>query len=253
MPNLASTCAIAVMAKAPRPGHVKTRLQGLLTADEAAALGAAFLTDTTTNLAAAARIAPIHPYVAYAPAGQEARFDGLLAPGTRLILADGVTAPPPDSPGVEGFGRILLHAVTGLFALGYGAVALLSADSPTIPTAWLVHAAQRILAPGARTVLGPAEDGGYWLIALQTPAPMLFARIAWSSDTVAAATIARAAEIPLPLETLGTWFDVDDRDSLARLMDPYAAEPYAAEPFAAPATMALIGQFGLNDRLSAAV
>ena len=247
MPNLASTCAIAVMAKAPRPGHVKTRLQGLLTADEAAALGAAFLTDTTTNLAAAARIAPIHPYVAYAPAGQEARFDGLLAPGTRLILADGVTAPPPDSPGVEGFGRILLHAVTGLFALGYGAVALLSADSPTIPTAWLVHAAQRILAPGARTVLGPAEDGGYWLIALQTPEPTLFARIGWSTGTVAAATIARAAEIPLPLETLGTWFDVDDRASLARLMDASAAGA-----FAAPASMALIDRFGLRDRLTAA-
>ena len=236
------------MAKAPRPGHVKTRLQGLLTADEAAAMGAAFLTDTTANLAAAARIAPIHPYVAYAPAGQEARFAGLLAPGTQLILADGVTPPISAAPGVDGFGRILLHAFTGLFALGYGAVALLSADSPTIPTAWLADAAHRILAPGARAVLGPAEDGGYWLIALQTPEPRLFARIGWSTDTVAATTIARAAEIPLPIEALGTWFDVDDRDSLARLLDP----PGAA-PFAAPATMALFSQFRLRHRLNPAV
>ncbi len=232
------------MAKAPRPGHVKTRLQGLLTPDEAAGLGAAFLTDTTANLAAAARDAPIHPYVAYAPAGQEARFDGLLAPGTRLILADGSSAEPP-SPGVDGFGRILLHALTGLFALGYGAVALLSADSPTVPTPWLAQAARRILAPGARAVLGPAEDGGYWLIALQSPEPALFARIAWSSETVAASTAERAAEIGLPLETAGTWFDVDDRDSLMRLLDRSDAMPYAA-----PATMSRLQDLRLGDRLA---
>lgn len=252
MPGLADCCAIAVMAKAPRPGHVKTRLQGLLTPDEAAGLGAAFLTDTTANLAAAARDAPIHPYVAYAPAGQEARFAGLLAPGTQLILADGCKADSLNSrpegaeaAGVEGFGRILLHALTGLFALGYGAVALLSADSPTVPTPWLVQAARRILAPGARAVLGPAEDGGYWLIALQSPEPALFARIAWSTGTVAARTAERAAEIGLPLDILGTWFDVDDRDSLMRLLDRSDTASYAA-----PATMARLQHLRLADRLA---
>lgn len=87
--SLSGLCAIAVMAKAPRPGHVKTRLQTVLTPDEAAQLGAAFLCDVTANLAEAARHAPLHSYVAYAPAGHEARFDGLLAPGTRMVLADG--------------------------------------------------------------------------------------------------------------------------------------------------------------------
>ena len=80
------------MAKAPQPGRVKTRLHGLLTAGEAAQMGAAFLGDATANVQAAGCIAPVHGYVAYAPAGEEARFNGLLAPGTRLVLADGAGA-----------------------------------------------------------------------------------------------------------------------------------------------------------------
>src|SRR4051795_7184312 len=129
-------CAIAVMAKAPRPGHVKTRLQAVLAPDEAAKIGAAFLCDITANLRQAARRAPIVPYVAYAPLGQEARFDGLLAPGTKLVLADGTDG---DAPDVEGFGRCLLHATRSLLGMGYGAACVLNADSPTLPTALLVR------------------------------------------------------------------------------------------------------------------
>ncbi len=105
------TCAIAVMAKAPRPNHVKTRLVPPLTPHEAASLNACFLRDITENICAAARAAPIAGFVAYAPAGGEALFDGMLAPGTDLVLADGSLDVPP---GVDGFGRSLLHAATAL-------------------------------------------------------------------------------------------------------------------------------------------
>ena len=64
-------CAIAVMAKAPLPGAVKTRLVPPLRSDEAAALGASFLRDVTENVALAARDATIYGYVAYAPSGSE--------------------------------------------------------------------------------------------------------------------------------------------------------------------------------------
>src|SRR5271155_2487898 len=70
-------CAIAVMAKAPRPGQVKTRLIPPLTAGSAAALSASFLRDITENIALAARDAAICGYVAYAPAGFERSFDGM--------------------------------------------------------------------------------------------------------------------------------------------------------------------------------
>ena len=238
------------MAKAPRPGRVKTRLQGLLTAEEAARMGAAFLGDATANVQAAGRIAPIHGFAAYAPAGEEAHFDGLLAPGTRLVLADGAGGA---APGVEGFGRSLLHATRALLGMGYGAACVLSADSPTLPTAWLARAAERLLAPGRRAVLGPADDGGYWLLGLQTPESGMFARIAWSTGTVAAATTERAGEIGLPLEQLGAWFDIDDRDGLQRLVREAAGPTRGAEqPFAAPSTARCMAGLGLAERLCAA-
>lgn len=237
------------MAKAPRPGQVKTRLQGLLTAGEAAQMGAAFLSDVTANVQAAGRIAPIHGYVAYAPGGQEAHFDGLLAPGTRLTLADGAGGA---ATGVEGFGRSLLHAMRTLLGLGYGAACVLNADSPTLPTAWLARAAERLLVPGCRAVLGPADDGGYWLLGLQTPESEMFARIPWSTERVAAATAERAGEIKLPLEQLGTWFDIDDRDGLHRLVREIAGPAQGADaPFAAPSTARCVAGLGLADRLRA--
>jgi len=245
--GLESVCAIAVMAKAPRPGQVKTRLQSVLEPSEAAAISTAFLRDVTANIQAAAADAPIHGFVAYAPLGQEARFDGILAPGMGLVLADGSDGV---APGVEGFGCSLLHATRALLARGYGAVCVLNADSPTLPTALLAHAARRLLAPGARAVLGPADDGGYWLLGLQTPEPTVYAGIAWSTDTVAATTAQRVLEAGLPLERLDTWFDVDDRPGLERLVRDLAAPPPGT--FAAPATRACVAVLGLPDRLLAA-
>ena len=246
------------MAKAPRPGHVKTRLQGVLTAEEASQMGAAFLGDVTANVLASARIAPIHACVAYAPAGQEARFDGLLPPGARLLLADGADG---EAPGVEGFGRSLLHATRALLVRGYGAACLLNADSPTLPTAWLVDAAHRLLQPGRRAVLGPADDGGYWLVGTQAAEPALYARIPWSTDasgyrTYQAAAVVRLirirtlAEAGVPLDILGTWYDVDDRDGLHRLLvELDGSATSAGHPYAALATAACVEVLGLRARM----
>lgn len=212
-------------------------------------MGAAFLGDATANVQAAGCIAPIHGFVAYAPAGEEAHFDGLLAPGTRLVLADGAGG---GAPGVEGFGRSLLHATRALLGMGYGAACVLSADSPTLPTAWLVRAAERLLVPGRRAVLGPADDGGYWLLGLQAPESEMFARVPWSTEAVAAATTERAGEIGLPLERLGTWFDIDDRDGLQRLVREAAGSMRGADqPFAAPSTARCVAGLGLAERLCA--
>ena len=245
--GLEAVCAIAVMAKAPRQGQVKTRLQTVLDAAEAAALSAAFLRDVTANIQAAATQAPIAGFVAYAPLGAEARFHGLLAPCTDLVLADGSDG---DAPGVEGFGRCLLHAMRALLAQGYGAACLLNADSPTLPTSLLVQAADLLLAPGRRAVLGPADDGGYWLLGTQAVEPALFADIAWSTNAVAGATTRRAGGIGLPLHTLEPWFDVDDRASLARLVRELS-EPASGprQPFGAAATAACVAGMRLQDRL----
>jgi glycosyltransferase A (GT-A) superfamily protein (DUF2064 family) len=242
--------AIAVMAKAPQAGRVKTRLCPPLRPEQAAALGAAFLRDITGNLAEAARLAPIDRFVAYAPAGGEHRFDGAVHPGTRLVLADGAGDMPE---GVTGFGRCLLQAIERLLAMGYAAACVVNADSPTLPTAWLARMATDLLRPGRHGVLGPAEDGGYYALGLRAAEPRLFADIEWSTDGVAGRTRDRAAEVALPLLELPSWYDVDDHAALRRLLDELRAPPGDAldPPYAAPATAACVAELGLIRQLAA--
>ncbi len=241
-------CAIAVMAKGPQPGRTKTRLIPPLTPGQAASLAAAFLRDITENIALAARQAAIRGFIAYAPAGTEALFDGHLAAGTGLLLADGSFAPPSRA---EALGRSLLHAAHALHLAGHGAVCLLNADSPTLPTEFLCRAARALAAPGERIVLGPAEDGGYYLIGMTAPHAHLFEDIAWSTDRVAAQTRDRAAALGLEVTELPPWYDVDDPPSLARLLGALDRPAPRGEPapYPAPATAAWSARIGAPARL----
>lgn len=238
-------CAIGVMAKAPQAGRSKTRLCPPLLPEQAAALSAAFLRDITENIALAAREAPIRGLVAYAPLGCEHMFAGHLATGTGLIPAIGTADMPAD---VQGFGRCLLHAIEGMLGQGFSAACVLNSDSPTLPTALLARAASLLLAPGERVVLGPAEDGGYYLLGMRRVHARLFADIAWSSETVAQATRDRAVELGLELVELPVWYDVDDRLALARLLAEVSgpAETGALAPYAAPATASALTRLGLR-------
>lgn len=241
------------MAKAPRPGQSKTRLCPPLTPQQAAELSGAFLRDITENIALASRLAPIAGYVAYAPAGAEALFGGHLAAGTGLLLADGSPHMPPD---VQGFGRCLLHAILAMLARGHPSAVVLNSDSPTLPTALLARAASALADDGDRVVLGPADDGGYYLLGVKAAHAHLFADIAWSTDRVAEATRQRAAQLGLPVVELPTWYDVDDRAALRRLLHETAgratggegAAGSGAQPFAAPATAAALARMGLRER-----
>jgi uncharacterized protein len=222
--DLRGSCAIGVMAKSPRPGHSKTRLCPPLRPEQAALLSAAFLRDTTENIAAAALSAPIVGYAAYAPSGTEETLAPHLASGTSRVLADGSTPVPQ---GVEGFGRCLLHAIQQLFAAGHTAACVLSSDTPTLPTDILVSAATALLAcDERRVVMGACDDGGYYLLGMRLPHARLFADIAWSSSSVAATTRTRAAVLGLDLVELPIWYDIDDAaalERLARVNDGYAA------------------------------
>ncbi len=240
------SCAIAIMAKAPRAGHSKTRLSPFLQPDEAQQMSAAFLRDISENILAAAReVDGIDGYVAYTPAGFEHLFDGVLAPGTGLILADGSGEAPA---GVEGFGRSLWHATRALFERGHKSVCVLNSDSPTLPTACLVQAARTLQSGADRVVMGPAEDGGYYLLGMTQPHPELYAGIAWSTERVAAQTRAAAARFGLPVQDLPPWYDVDDRAALGRLLAEFARP---APGYAAPATVACVDRLGLRKRLAA--
>jgi len=196
-------CALAVMAKAPRPGKVKTRLSPPLTPEEAAALNTCFLKDTTRNIADVAEQGNAAGVICYTPAGDEAAFDRLLPEDFSLVLQRG-----------DAFGERLLCAAEDLLALGFGAVCLIDSDSPTVPRAAFEQAVAELAKPGDRVVLGPSDDGGYYLIGLKKAHAAVFDRITWSTATVFAETCERAQEAGLEVVELPRWYDVDDAATL---------------------------------------
>jgi rSAM/selenodomain-associated transferase 1 len=242
-----NSCGIAVMAKASLPGKTKTRLVPPLTFTEAAAFNTAFLKDVAANMAAAGRAAPIDAYMAYGPPGTEDFFATNL-PAAGLIAA-----------WHDNFGDCLFAAITALLARGHAGAVVLNSDSPTLPTALLVETAQMLALPGDRAVLGPSRDGGYYLLGLKAPHRRLFEDVAWSTETVAQQTLARAAEIGLAVHVLPEWYDVDDCASLqmlrGELFDGRVAAPRLA-PHRAAHTVALLGELlarsDLADRLDGA-
>jgi len=186
------------MARHPVPGRVKTRLAAALGADAACALYRAFVLDLAERLGAL-------PYAvtwAYTPPG---------APFAEVVC--GARCRPQRGGDL---GERLAAALGDELAAGPGPVLAIGADAPHIPAAALAEAAAA-LAGGADVVLGPAADGGYYLIGLGAPAPSLFAGIAWGTSGVLEATRARAAAAGLRTYLLPPSFDVDRVADLARL------------------------------------
>ncbi|HEX8143003.1 MAG TPA: TIGR04282 family arsenosugar biosynthesis glycosyltransferase [Pyrinomonadaceae bacterium] len=205
-PRVRDVCALAIMTKAPRAGAVKTRLVPPLTHSEAAALSICFLRDTASNIAGVASVEAAEGIAVYTPSGAERAFDNLLSEGFSLVVQRG-----------ESFGERLYHAAEDLLALGYESLCLIDSDSPTLPRSVLVEAVRALARPGDRVVLGPSDDGGYYLIGLKRAHRRLFEEITWSTDRVLDETVERAAEIGLEVSMLPSWYDVDDGASLARL------------------------------------
>jgi hypothetical protein len=106
-----------------------------------------------------------------------------------------------------------------------------------------VTAARLLLAQGQRAVLGPSEDGGYYLIGLQRPHARMFEDITWSTAVVSAQTLKRADEIQLQVDLLREWYDVDDAASLARLhAELFDLDSSLPRGYAAPETRAYLAQ-----------
>src|SRR6266851_2934565 len=203
---IAPRCALALMAKVPFAGEVKTRLTPPLDPEEAAILSTCFLRDMTTNLADL-KANGTEAVVLYTPADAETLLRDLL-PGFRFFAQHGET-----------LGERLVNAAAELLSSGFASVCLINSDSPTLPGEILTTAASLLAQEGDRVVLGPSQDGGYYLIGLKRPHGYLFERIAWSTADVLAHTIERAAEIDLPVELLPTWYDVDDAATLRLLCE----------------------------------
>ena len=212
---------MGIMAKVPRSGHVKTRLVPPLTHDQACALSACFLRDVAATIATIAETdhARIQGVAVYLANGEEQDFRRGLPRDFLLLAQRG-----------EHLGERLFHAVVDLLATGFRSVCLVNADSPTLPSSLLTEAVLALDAPGDRVVLGPASDGGYYLIGLKRAHRRLFEEISWSTPSVLAQTIERARELSLEIHRLAEWYDVDDRLSLRHLCQELFACDATAMP-----------------------
>ncbi len=195
------------MTKAPRAGHVKTRLVPPLTPEQAAQLNVCFLRDTATAIeqACGSQAAGIGVYT---PVGLEQAYIDILPPKFQLLAQRG-----------DGFGERLTLAAEDLFRCGFHAVCLIDSDSPTVPPNIFAQAVNLLSKPEDRVVLGPSDDGGYYLIGLKRNHPELFEGIDWSTERVFEQTRKRANELELEVALLPNGYDVDDRASLRRLSD----------------------------------
>ena len=202
--------ALAVMTKAPRAGQVKTRLTPPLTPEEAAALNTCFLRDTTAAISTTAAEGVARGIAVYTPLGADTAYVGILPVEFELVPQRG-----------EAFGERLIFAMEDLFRLGFESVCLIDSDSPTVPQRAFTEAATTLAQPDDAVVLGPSEDGGYYLIGLKKLYRELFEDIAWSTDRVLQQTIERARQMNLKVHLLPTWYDVDDRKTLRRLCDEF--------------------------------
>ena len=222
------------MTKAPQAGAVKTRLVPPLTAEEAAALNVCFLRDITATIQKSADTTGLSAGVAvYTPVGAEESYNGVLPTEFFLIAQQG-----------NGFGERLQSAVQDLLNIGFVAVCLINSDSPTVPASIFTEATQVLAQPGERVVLGPSDDGGYYLIGLKKLHARLFEEIDWSTEKVLRQTIDRAREIDLDVHLLPSWFDVDDRATLQRLSRDLRDEKFN---HCAPATRAFMTELLAGD------
>ena len=200
-----SPCCLVLFSKPAQPGYVKTRLIGRLTPDQAAELHAAFLGDLLQRLSQG----DFDLHVAWA------QDSGTKPPdvGLATIVQKGETLGDR------------LYAALSKVSLNYSYVAAVGSDHPELPLS-RVHEAFDKLRAGSDVVVGPAHDGGYYLIALKRAAVdrALFDGVKWSSASVLSTTLERCKSLGLVTEELEPAFDVDVPEDLDRLASSLAVD-----------------------------
>ena len=199
--------ALAVMVKAPVPGLVKTRLVPPLTFDEAAGLYRCFVKDTFDRVAGLEGVRFFSPY---APPALADEVVSVIPAGVEAFAQAGHT-----------LGERISNVFKRLFSEGYGKVVVIGSDSPDVPLRYIEDAFKAL--GRVSLVLGPAEDGGYYLIGMNRFDERPFAAIPWSTSKVMDETLKRANSARMPFELISLWHDYDSFDDLALLRDNHSA------------------------------
>lgn len=193
--------ALVVMGRAPVPGEVKTRLQPALSAEQCASLYRAFLLDA---IDLAASLASYQAFMAYAPAGAEELFRALVPPGMGLIAQTGAE-----------LGERMNALINRLLAEGHPDVVIIGSDIPTLQPGTIEDALRNLKRHDL--CLGPAADGGYYLIGARRTCEEVFQAIPWSTPGVFEATMKKAELVGLSVGIVAPYADVDTPDDLGRL------------------------------------
>jgi rSAM/selenodomain-associated transferase 1 len=198
-----------IFAKAPVPGQVKTRLCPPLTPDEAATLHGSFVLDTLerTKAATAQFKLPLDRYLACAPSSAHVFFK-IMEERQGVNLIDQIG---------DDLGARMAQAFENLFARNYKHVLIIGTDVPSLPFEQYKQALTML--DSHDLVLGPALDGGYYLIGLNRPVPDLFTGIPWSTEQVLKLTQEKAGALGLKIALLAPWRDVDTTDDLQALVE----------------------------------
>jgi rSAM/selenodomain-associated transferase 1 len=205
---------LLAIAKQPAPGLTKTRLTPPLNPAAAAELYEAFLRDTLDLIRS---VPAAQPGVLYLPATARDYFY-TLAPDCSLLLQEG------DDLGAR-LDNAFAYCLTQRAA---AKVVIMDTDSPTLPAAYLAEAFS--LLDTADLVLGPCDDGGYYLIGLKRPAPRLLREVTMSTPHVVRDTLVLATALGLRPALLPPWYDVDTASELDRLAQELARLPADRAP-----------------------
>ena len=198
---------LVVFAKVPEKGRVKTRLEEYYTQDQALAIYEAMLRDVLDLVVRLQdQFAEVSVYWASSSAEMIPQKLAASDPTLAHFRQRG-----------EDLGIRMYHAMEESFQRGNKKVILIGCDSPTLPEAFLSHAAEAL--DKADYVLGPSEDGGYYLIGASSLVREAFEGIPWGSSEVLARSLEVLDGLGLRTTLLPVWYDIDRPEDLERLQD----------------------------------
>lgn len=198
---------IIVFAKEPRLGRVKTRLAKEISEKQALALYQSFLNDT---LDCVRRLEKINPVLAW---------DGEGDPSYLKSIAEDFMFYQQWSGDL---GERMHHAFEHAYRQGASKIVIIGSDAPTLPSEFIKGAFDRL--DQYDVVIGPSDDGGYYLVGLKTPDEHLFVDTEWSVSTTRDQTLLQIKKSGKTVCMLPQWFDVDTKEDLDKLQESLARD-----------------------------
>lgn len=199
--------ALVLMSRAPIPGKTKTRLHSHLKPEECAELHRAFLKDISNKLEnIKQQYQTLDLFLSYTPEGSEDLFTDLISDSFNLIIQDG-----------KDLGERMYNSIIEAYNKTDEPVIITGSDLPSLPAEIITEAVAALKEKDI--VIGPAVDGGYYLIGMQKPHPSLFTYNEWGSDSVLIKTLKSASEDNLKIHFLPEWYDVDTFNELLLFRD----------------------------------